>query len=226
MKNSIADHFFKQNRYWMRFDGLFRRINGTDQAKQTSGYMSYGWLIDHNDRVIATGHGVFLRGRDANSNIAEYLALIEGLEALRDLGVRHEPVTIFGDAKCVLDQMCGSSSVHSETTRPFYNRATRAARWFVNINWKWTPRRENKAADWLSRRAIKQVYQDNDNLQTTLKTLKSMDERGRTKKLHPIMDLRVYHPAFNINAGDIVTLPQLLNTWGNRINRSIFTLRE
>ena len=65
-----------------------------------------------------------MRKCTAGSNAAEYLALIEGLEALEDLRIGNEPVEVRGDAKCVIDQMLGHAAVsspltaHTSSTRP------------------------------------------------------------------------------------------------------------
>ncbi len=87
----------------LEFDGLFRTTD--DEQSASAGIMCYGWRILRGKRVIAQGHGTFARGRNANSNIAEYLALVEGLEALRDMGVTDERVLVCGDAKSVINQM-------------------------------------------------------------------------------------------------------------------------
>jgi ribonuclease HI len=160
---------------------------------------------------------------DASSNIAEYLALIEGLDALRDMGVCCELITVSGDAKCVLDQMRGSSSVHSESTKPFYNRAVRLSRWFNDLKWRWTPRRINRAADWLSRRALKQFYSDKSSYFATLQEINHEMGGAFTKKLHPVIDIRIYHHAPQVNPGEITTVTQLLNAWGNQIPARAYT---
>ena len=67
--------------------------------------MCYGWLISKGGQVIARGHGGFARGQATNYNIAEYLALIEGMDALLDMGIREELVMVIGDAKSVIDPM-------------------------------------------------------------------------------------------------------------------------
>lgn len=209
--------------YELRFDGLFRQVSYPNLDQSYAGIMSYGWLIVKNDLVIATGYGLFVRTRDATSNIAEYLALIEGLEALRDMGVCRESITVSGDAKCVLDQMRGSSSVHSESTKPFYNRAVRLSRWFNDLKWRWTPRRINRAADWLSRRALKQFYSDKASYSSILHEINHDRGRGSTKKLHPVIDIRIYHPIPPVTPGGVSTVTQLLNTWGNQIPRKAYT---
>lgn len=41
----------------------------------------YGWLIYDGDEIVASGHGKGISGPEATTNVAEYLGLINGLEA-------------------------------------------------------------------------------------------------------------------------------------------------
>lgn len=178
------------------FDGLFRNVSGESQRASRPGLMCYGWLVFRSGRVIARGHGGYLRRSDATSNIAEYLALIEGLEALRDLGVRDEPVQVVGDARSIIDQMQGAAEVNSPRVRPLYRRAQRIARQFAVITWYWTERRGNHAADALTRRALRQIRAGVRHSLQDLQVL--LDDKPATltgNKLLPILDLRVYQPA-------------------------------
>ena len=90
--------------YTLQFDGLFKPVQGANPVDQ-AGFMCYGWLIWKDHKVIARGHGGVARGQAATSNTAEYMALIEGLDALQDMGVCEQPVTVIGDARSVIDQM-------------------------------------------------------------------------------------------------------------------------
>jgi ribonuclease HI len=69
----------------LSFDGLFKSVAAGNNAKSQAGILCYGWLIIKQRSLIAQGHGEFARGSDATSNVAEYLALIEGLDALSAL---------------------------------------------------------------------------------------------------------------------------------------------
>lgn len=141
--------------YTLQFDGMVHQI---DESVQNKGLLGYGWLILRGGMEIARGYGLFAHGRLSNSNIAEYLALIEGLEALADLRVWNNPIEIRGDAKCVIDQMRGASSVSATSTLSFYQRAQNLSGRFRALTWRWVPRKENKLADKLSRRSLKQLF--------------------------------------------------------------------
>ncbi len=179
--------------YRLEFDGLFRNAH-EDEAQSSAGLMCYGWQILRGKKVIAHGHGTFTRGRDANSNLAEYLALIEGLDALHDMGVKHEKVVICGDAKSVIHQMQGIAGVSSPTVKTLYARARLIAKKFNNLQWVWLPRRHNRAADALSRHALRHL---SSNRQKYADILRSVQEAAKSRLASRLVDiggLRVYQP--------------------------------
>ncbi len=175
----------------LQFDGLFSEV-ATDNRK--AGFLCYGWLIWRGSLVVARGHGGVARAQDATSNVAEYIALIEGLDALSDLGDHHEPVQVFGDAKCVIDQMSGISDVNSPAIQPLYRKACKLADDFTSIEWRWKPRRHNREADRLTRLAMRQILTDPDCYQKTLQTLETCCGQRTSRKFFPLLDLRVYLP--------------------------------
>jgi ribonuclease HI len=176
--------------YTLQFDGLFKPAQGTNPAEQ-AGFMCYGWLIWKDHTVIARGHGGVARSQAATSNTAEYMALIEGLDALRDMGVLEQPVTVVGDARSVIDQMQQVSEILSADTRLLYQRARRISAHFVQIQWTWTPREKNRAADALTRRAMRQIRRDAKNYQAAVAFI---DRPERSKRTLSLVDLRVYQP--------------------------------
>ena len=177
--------------YTLQFDGLFKPAQGTNPIEQ-AGFMCYGWLIWKDHKLIARGHGGVARGQAATSNTAEYMALIEGLDALRDMGVCEQPVIVIGDARSVIDQMQQTAEVSSAGTRPLYRRARRISDQFMQLEWAWTPREKNREADALTRRAMRQIRQDEKNYQAAVDFL---DQPERSKRVLPLVDLRVYQPA-------------------------------
>jgi ribonuclease HI len=193
----------------LRFDGLYYNTNdepakpahANPRAKTPahvpqSGVMCYGWLIYRGDKLVARGHGGFVRHEAASSNIAEYLALIEGLQALVDMSIDNEDVEIIGDARSVIDQMTGSARVNANTTRPLYRKALLLSRHFPLLTWTWTPRHNNHAADLLTRRAMKQIRADPDRFRQALQRIDTPTLPARLRKhLFSLLDLRVYQPA-------------------------------
>jgi ribonuclease HI len=175
--------------YTLQFDGLFMPVRAGATSSSQAGFMCYGWLISKNGHVIARGHGGCARSQDATSNVAEYLALIEGLDALHDMGIAAEPVAVMGDAKSIINQMEGTSNVVSNRIKPLYRRARRLSAFFRNLRWAWTPRRYNRQADELTRRAMRQIRRDPDSYQAALKCL----GKPVSGKAFNLIDLRIYH---------------------------------
>ncbi|MFZ6028892.1 MAG: reverse transcriptase-like protein [Chloroflexota bacterium] len=178
--------------YVLQFDGLYREVEEHSGGGIHAGWMSYGWLIYRRGKSIARGLGVFARRKYAGSSIAEYLALIDGLEALSDLNAQDAHIEIRGDAKCVLDQMAGRANVTSLSTRSLYRQASKLAGAFAHIEWHWVPRRENHAADSLTRQAIRRLHGFPATYRSALDSL-AHPARGRASSLLPILDLRVFH---------------------------------
>jgi hypothetical protein len=109
------------------------------------------------------------------------------------MGMTGEAVTVSGDAQTVIDQMRGASLVHSPAMLALHRRASRLAQHFGNLSWVWTPRRNNKAADLLTRKAMRQVRFDFQRYQElVLDPLDDEPDVYRSNKIHPLMDLRVY----------------------------------
>ena len=181
--------------YNLQFDGLFRGFPGEHETLSKAGFLCYGWIILRDESVIARGHGAYARGKDASSNIAEYLALIEGLDALTYLGITDEIIQITGDAKCVIDQMRGLASVNSANIKPLYHRAARLADLFHHLIWEWTPRRNNRLADSLTRRALQQIRMDDDHCLNIARAARPSDGRRENRRFFPVLDLRIYHEA-------------------------------
>jgi ribonuclease HI len=174
----------------LEFDGLFRGAPTELHLGSGAGFMCYGWVIFHDGLVVARGHGGYARGHNASSNAAEYLALIEGLEALLDMHAENDLVLVCGDAKSVIEQMQGFASVSANGILPLHRKAQSLAEHFQHVYWNWTPRRDNHAADALTRRALRQI---NDNPKQYQSALQAMGRRrGGEEILHPLLDLRLY----------------------------------
>ena len=173
--------------YILHFDGMFRSLCPWPQR---TGLLGYGWIIFHQELIVAHGFGIFALRKNATSCSSEYLALIEGLEALADMHVGDAPIEVRGDAKFMINQMKGTASVNSTCIRSLYQRALRLAQDFSQLSWVWIPRRENRYADALSRRAIKQT----ENLSGRLKPImdRLQTQLYASGRLVPLVDLRVY----------------------------------
>lgn len=175
----------------IRFDGLFRSFPGSQALGINAGILCYGWLITRRGVIAAQGHGAFARSREVNSSVAEYLALIESLDAALDLGVNGELVEVRGDAKTIIDQMRGACVVNAACIKPLYRQARTLADQIERIQWVWSPRKNNREADSLSRRAMQQVRRDRSAYQRLAETVLNFPAQHR--RLAPVLDLRVYY---------------------------------
>ncbi len=182
--------------YSLWFDGLFQRVT-TKASESTSeaGLLGYGWIILRNNISIARGQGVFARGKGATSGVAEYLALLEGLDALSDLCPPGEPVEIHGDAKFIIDQMTGVAEVSSPSIRPLHRQVTSLATRFEPIRWVWTPRQQNRTADALSRHAMLHLLRSPQYYRATTQAIAAEARQKQTRAgFRSLVDLRIYHP--------------------------------
>ncbi len=177
----------------LQFDGLFHSIPHQMQSGDDTGFMCYGWVILRDQHIIARGHGGYARNKGASSNVAEYLALVEGLDALLDMDVSSEAILVCGDAKSVIDQMEGCATVSDSSIKPLYRRACKLAKKFRRISWIWTPRRHNQAADALTRRALRQIRSNPEHYEAVFEAFGRQRRTGRlSTRLQPILDLRIY----------------------------------
>ncbi len=175
--------------YTLQFDGMLRSAG--NEFSKSFGLLGYGWLITWNEMIVAHGFGVFLGAGKTGSNAAEYLALIDGLEALSDLQIWHEPIQIRGDAKCVIDQMLGLAGVSSPLTKQLNDRARKLAGRFHSLTWLWVPRRDNRIADSLSRRSFRYLHYAAQKVRRSYQAELPSKYGGN---VIPLVDLRVHAP--------------------------------
>jgi ribonuclease HI len=88
----------------------------------------------------------------ASNNVAEYRALIRGLERARELGASE--LEIVGDSELVVRQVNGVYKVKHPAIRPLYEQAISALRTFDRWRIRSVPRAENSRADALVNAAL------------------------------------------------------------------------
>lgn len=93
-------------------------------------------------------------GRSTN-NVAEYTALIRGLQEARNHGI--DRIDIFLDSELLVKQIRGEYSVKSESLKPLFSRVSSILKTFRSYSIRHIPREENADADRLARRAIKKA---------------------------------------------------------------------
>jgi len=89
---------------------------------------------------------------EATNNVAEYRALLLGLELARSLGARE--VEVVGDSELVARQIGGEYKVKHAGLKPLFEQAMQALRGFERWSVRSVPRDENAHADELVNAAI------------------------------------------------------------------------
>jgi ribonuclease HI len=88
----------------------------------------------------------------ATNNVAEYRALLRGIEWARGLGA--DELEIVGDSELVARQLTGAYKVKHPSMKPLYEEAVAALRAFDRWSIRTVPRDENARADALVNHAL------------------------------------------------------------------------
>jgi ribonuclease HI len=99
-------------------------------------------IVDPSGEVVAEA-GQFLGV--ATNNVAEWTALLIGLEAAAERGIRRLAVRM--DSELVVKQVRGEYKVKHETLQPLHRKALTLLRKFEHVDIKHVPRKLNKLAD-------------------------------------------------------------------------------
>ena len=86
------------------------------------------------------------------NNVAEYQALIAGLEKARDLGARF--VSVRADSKLVIEQLAGRWRVKQAHLKPLHQEARALLAGFEEFDLEHVPREQNTEADALVNAAL------------------------------------------------------------------------
>lgn len=87
----------------------------------------------------------------ATNNVAEYTALIRGLQKAISLGA--EELSVYLDSELIVRQLNGRYRVKNETLKQLHGKATRLSESFKKLSVKHIPRRQNMKADSLAKKA-------------------------------------------------------------------------
>jgi ribonuclease HI len=99
------------------------------------------------------GEHAQLLGRTTN-NVAEYRALLLGLERARELGA--DEVEVIGDSELIAKQVLGEYKVNNADMRELHAQAIAALRGFARWQIRTVPRAQNADADALVNAALDQ----------------------------------------------------------------------
>ncbi|HEV2923833.1 MAG TPA: ribonuclease HI family protein [Solirubrobacteraceae bacterium] len=107
--------------------------------------------------VVSSPDGAVLAERSqllgtATNNVAEYRALLLGLQCARELGASE--VDVVGDSELIAKQVQGAYKVKHEAMRPLHSQALKALRLFDRWSIRTVPRAQNAQADALVNAAL------------------------------------------------------------------------
>jgi ribonuclease HI len=133
-------------------------FDGLCMPKNPGGVATFGYVIYSDGKKLNEGCGFVgagMLGDDVSNNVAEYHALIRGLEHLLSIGYGGE-VEIRGDSQLVINQLSGKYAVRARRLVALHRRAEDLLKRFSKATLKWVPREENEEADRLSRVAFEE----------------------------------------------------------------------
>ena len=122
-------------------------------ARGNPGPAAIGYLLQNPGGVLVEAHADFLG--PATNNVAEYRALIAGLEAASRHGAN--ALTVCMDSELVVRQMTGEYRVKHEGLKPLHAAAREAVAKIPTVKFRSVPREENARADQLVNEKLDKV---------------------------------------------------------------------
>ena len=119
-------------------------------ARGNPGPAAAAYVLEAEDGTVLAAHGEAIGL--ATNNVAEYRALVAGLESARDLGV--EELEVVSDSELVVKQMRGEYKVKNEALRELSLRAAQVARELRAVRYTAVRREHNELADRLVNEAL------------------------------------------------------------------------
>lgn len=133
--------------------GYILRCDGGSRGNP--GPAAYGFVL-----ADASGREVEARGEyigTATNNVAEYRALIAGLQAAAAHGA--SPLAVVMDSELVIRQMTGQYKVKNAGLKPLHLEAKSAAAKLAKVTWSSVAREQNHRADALVNEALDRAMQ-------------------------------------------------------------------
>jgi ribonuclease HI len=119
-------------------------------ARGNPGPAAYGYVLEAEDGTVLAAHGE--RIGVATNNVAEYSALIAGLEKALELAVPE--VEVVSDSELLVKQKNGEDREKHEALREHSTEAARLARRIGNVSYRAVRREHNELADRLVNEAL------------------------------------------------------------------------
>jgi ribonuclease HI len=119
-------------------------------ARGNPGPAAYGYVLEAEDGTVLDARGETIG--IATNNVAEYRALIAGLEKAVELGV--DELEVVSDSELLVKQMQGEYRVKNEALRELNDEANFLERKLGRVRYKAVRREHNELADKLVNEAL------------------------------------------------------------------------
>jgi ribonuclease HI len=119
-------------------------------ARGNPGPAAYGYVLEDEEGTVLAAHGE--RIGIATNNVAEYSALIAGLEKAIELGL--DEVEVVSDSELMVKQMRGEYRVKNEALQELWAQARQLAGQVGSVGYRAVRREHNKLADKLVNEAL------------------------------------------------------------------------
>ena len=126
------------------------RLSTDGGARGNPGPAAYGYVLEDEDGTVLAAHGE--RIGIATNNVAEYSALVAGLEKAIELGL--DEVEVVSDSELMVKQMRGEYRVKNEALQELWSKARRLAGQVGSVGYTAVRREHNKLADQLVNEAL------------------------------------------------------------------------
>ena len=126
------------------------RLSTDGGARGNPGPAAYGYVLETEDGTVLDARGETIGV--ATNNVAEYRALIAGLEKAVELGI--EELEVVSDSELLVKQMQGEYKVKNEALRELNDEANFLERKLGRVRYKAVRREHNELADKLVNEAL------------------------------------------------------------------------
>jgi probable phosphoglycerate mutase len=126
------------------------RLSTDGGARGNPGPAAYGYVLESEDGSVLDARGEAIGV--ATNNVAEYRALVAGLQRALEIGVRE--LEVISDSELLVKQMRGEYRVKNEALRALSIEAARLARQLDRVSYRAVRREHNELADRLVNEAL------------------------------------------------------------------------
>jgi len=126
------------------------RLSTDGGARGNPGPAAYGYVLEAEDGTVLDARGEKIGV--ATNNVAEYRALIAGLEKAVELGV--DELEVISDSELLVKQMQGEYRVKNEALRELNDEANSLERKLARVRYTAVRREHNELADKLVNEAL------------------------------------------------------------------------